>query len=245
MKLTISQTAKLTGISVRTLHYYDEIGLLKPTETTSAGYRYYDGDNLALLQQILFYRELAFPLKEIIAMVSQPDHDRQKTLKRHRHLLMLKRQHLDELLRLVDETLGGDTSMTQQEAAFTDYEAAKAQYAAEAKARWGHTDAYRESAQKEQGRTKAETAAMMEKAGEIFRSFAEMRGRDPSDPDVQALVRRWQAHITEFHYRCTDDILACLGEMYVEDARFRSNIDRYGDGTAQLMSDAIKICCSH
>ena len=92
MKLTVSETAKLMGISVRTLHYYDEIGLLKPSEVTGAGYRLYDDENLAGLQEILFYRELELPLKEIASLRAQPDHDRKRALTDHRELLLLKQK---------------------------------------------------------------------------------------------------------------------------------------------------------
>jgi DNA-binding transcriptional MerR regulator len=242
MKLSVSETAKLMGVSVRTLHYYDEIGLLKPSETSEAGYRFYDEENLAVLQEILFYRELEFPLKEILRMLSHPEHDRSGALKKHRELLLLKRQHIEELLRLVDDTLGGE-AMNKNRYTFADIEEAKSKYAAEAKARWGQTEAYQESARRDKNRTQAESVDIMNETNDIFASFAASMDKEPSDPEVQALVERWQALITKNHYTCTKEILEGLADMYISDERFIQNLDRFGDGTAQFMHDAIKAYC--
>jgi hypothetical protein len=126
----------------------------------------------------------------------------------------------------------------------SDYEAAKKRYAAEARERWGHTDAFRESTEKERARTSDESAGMMREADEIFSAFAAARQTDPSAPAVQELVKRWQALITKYHYDCTDDILAGLGEMYTADGRFTESIDRHGPGTARFISEAIRIYCA-
>ena len=107
MRLSISQAAQRSGVSVRTLRYYDEIGLLKPSEVTPAGYRYYDGPALETLQQIVFYRELGLPLEQISTILRAPDHNRTEALRRHRQLLLMKRRRLDDMLRLLDETIGG------------------------------------------------------------------------------------------------------------------------------------------
>jgi DNA-binding transcriptional MerR regulator len=241
MKLSISETSKLMGISVRTLHYYDEIGLLKPSETSEAGYRYYDDRSIELLQQILFFRELDFPLKEIGRILTSPEFDRTQALKRHRELLLLKQKQLGDLIRLVDDTLGGKESMENQK--FTDYEEAKAAYTEEARAKWGNTAAYGESEARGAKRSKAENNAVMSGAGKIFEEFAALRTKAPSDPQVQAAVARWQAFITDNFYSCTDEILSGLGKMYVADSRFTENIDSYGQGTAQFLSDAIRVYC--
>lgn len=244
MKLSVSKTSKLMGVSVRTLHYYDEIGLLKPSEKTEAGYRLYDGNALAVLQQILFYRELELPLKEIVHILSQPDHDQKKALTNHRALLLLKQQHIEDLLRLVDETLGGNENMSKGQFTFADYEEAREKYAAEANARWGHTEAYKESKRHEESRAETESIDMMNESNSIFEAFAKYMDRSPAEPEVQALVKRWQDFITRHHYCCTTEILAGLGEMYVADSRFTENIDRFGDGTAQFMSEAIRAYCA-
>ncbi|MGE4484752.1 MAG: MerR family transcriptional regulator [Oscillospiraceae bacterium] len=242
MKLSVGETAKLFDISVRTLHYYDEIGLLPPSELSDSGYRFYADGELEKLQQILFYRELGFPLSEIKTAMSRPDYDRTKALQNRRELLLLKRAHIDAMLRLVEETIGGK-KMEKPKITTADFDSAKAKYAAEAKERWGMTDAYRESGKKHAAYDAAKEAEIAEKAGEIFTAFAESMDKAPADMIVQELVARWQAHITEYHYKCTKEILASLGEMYAADERFISNIDRYGDGTAKFMSEAIREFC--
>lgn len=242
MRLTVSETAKLFGISVRTLRYYDEIGLLPPSETSDAGYRFYAEAELQKLQQILFYRELGFPLSEIGEAMSRPDYDRAKALRSRRGLLLLKRAHIDEMLRLVDEAIGGE-EMEKPKITLEAVEEAKAKYAAEAKERWGMTDAYRESEEKYAAYGSAEKVRIAEKAGDIFAAFAANMDKDPSDKAVQELVAKWQAHITESYYACTTEILAGLGEMYVADGRFTASLDQYGDGTAKFMSEAIRYYC--
>ena len=233
MKLSIGEAAQRLGVSVRTLRHYDEIGLVKPTETGENGYRYYDREALALLQQVLFYRELGLPLKEIKALLQAPETTRRQALLAHRRLLELKKQQLEGLLQLVDDTLGGKP-MTKPNITQADIDAAKEQYAQEAKARWGHTDAWKQS----QGKTP--DAASME---DIFRGFAALRDTDPGSPEAQAQVKVWQDFITDNMYTCTKEILAGLGQMYVCDERFTANLDKYGEGTARFMSEAIKRYC--
>jgi len=117
------------------------------------------------------------------------------------------------------------------------------QYAEEAKSRWGGTPEYRESAARENARSSEERAQVHAEESEIFAAFAALRNADASDARVQALVKRWQAHITKHYYACTDEILTGLGEMYTADERFKKNIDRFGEGTASLMSEAIAYYC--
>ena len=233
MRFSIGQAARMLDVSVRTLRHYDEIGLVKPAEVGENGYRYYDREAMALLQQVLFYRELGLPLKEIGPLLQAPETERRRALEAHRHLLELKKQQLEGLLQLVDDTLGGKT-MQKPKITQADIDAAKEQYAAEAKERWGHTDAWKQS----QGKTP--NAAKMD---EIFQGFAALLGTDPADGAVQVQVKTWQQFITDNLYPCTDEILAGLGQMYVCDERFTANLDKYGEGTAKLMSDAIKIYC--
>ena len=138
-------------------------------------------------------------------------------------------------LRWYDE-IGGKT-MSKPKITQVDLEAARKQYAQEAKERWGDTDVWKES------QTKQPQTGFMADAAEIFAGFAALVGTDPADASVQAQVARWQQHITDNYYTCTKQILAGLGQMYVCDARFTANLDQYGPGTAQLMSDAIAIYC--
>lgn len=246
MRLSVGEAARLFDVSVRTLRYYDEIGLLKPSEVSPSGYRYYDSDAIETLQQIMFYRELQMPLDEIAAILNDPGHNRRQALERHMELLLLRRKRLDSLVTLVDKTLNGDDTemdIENSKNAHKELEHTRGKYAAEAKERWGSTEAYKESEKKHAGYTPEDELQIAAEAEEIFKAFAASIGAAPESAAVQELVLRWQNHITKSHYACTKEILSCLGEMYVEDTRFTENIDRYGEGTAKLMSEAIKFYC--
>lgn len=240
----IKEVAELTGVTVRTLQYYDRIGLLRPSSLTEAGYRVYDQEALETLQQILFFRELDFPLSEIKEILSDPDFNRMEAFSKQRELLMLKRERLDRLIGTLDNRLKGEKRMDFKDFDQTEIEKAKKDYADEVKARWGHTDAYAESERKTGRYGKEDWKAVNEKGEEILREFGRHRADAPESEAVQALVCRWQQHITDSFYTCTDEILAGLGEMYTADPRFTENIDKYGEGTAALMAKAIAIYCS-
>ena len=236
MKMQIKEFAELTGVSVRTLHYYDEIGLLTPVFVDrSTGYRYYDEGSLLRMQQILFYRELEFSLKSIAEILASPHYDKNMALKQQKHLLILKKERLDRLISAVDEAMEGENVMS----AFDNSKFE--QYKAEAKEKWGNTDAYREYEEK----AKAQSQDSMQSAADgmdlIFAEFAYcMKNGEAADSTAaQALVKKLQQHITDNYYTCTKEILVGLGQMYVLDERFRNNIDRHGIGTAAFVSDAI------
>lgn len=147
--MKINEVAKLTGITTRTLHYYDEIGLLKPSQITDAGYRLYDENNLSELQQILFFRELNFPLNEIKEIMTNSEYDKTEALKKHKELLLKKRERIDRLVTLVENTIKGDGEMSFKEFDMTEIESAKKKYAKEVKERFGNTEAYTESEEKQ------------------------------------------------------------------------------------------------
>ena len=237
---TVKEVSRLSGVSVRTLHYYDEIGLLSPTKTTQAGYRLYDDAALSRLRQILFFRELDFPLKEIGEILSDPSFDETKALKNHRALLCLKQQRLERLIDLVDRILKGENIQDMKPFDQSEIQAAKEKYAAEAKERWGSTPAFAQSQKKAQGYTDAQWQSIQQEMDEIFSGFHRHMQQSPDAPEVQALVGRWQDHLSRYYYDCTPEILAGLGQMYTEDERFLQNIDsRYGAGTAAFLSAAI------
>ena len=230
--MQIREFSRLTGVSVRTLHYYDQIGLLRPARVDKdSGYRYYDEASLLRMQQILFYRELDFPLKDICRILSSPNFDAQQALAEQRQLLSLKKQRLERLIAAIDDHVKGEINMH----AFDNREFA--QYREEVKEKWGHTQAYAEYQQKGKQDYNALTAGM----DAIMAEFAACRqtGYAPASAEAQALVKKLQGYITENFYNCTDAILAGLGEMYVADDRFRANIDRHGDGTAEFIRQAI------
>lgn len=211
---TVHEVSRLTGVSVRTLHHYDAIGLLKPAKVTRAGYRLYDDAALRRLQSILLFRELQFPLKEIRAILDNPAFDPAQALAQQIELLELQRRRLGELIAFARELQQkGDECMD-----FTAFDKTELeQYAAEAKARWGATDAYREFEQRQAADT----------------------------PAVQQAVAVLQRFITEHYYHCTNDILAGLGQMYAADERFAASIDRAGGaGTADFAARAIAAYCA-
>ncbi len=244
MKMQIKEFAKLTGVSVRTLHYYDEIGLLKPAFVDEQnGYRFYDENSLLRMQEILFYRELDFPLKSILEILSSPDYDKKKALAEQRKLLELKKERLERIIDALDGATKGKVTM----AAFdnSDYETARKQYEVEAKQRWGETDAYKEHQEKTADYSKDKWQEVNDGLMEIFAKLAECKkeGNSAESEKAQSLVRELQTYITENYYTCTKDILAGLGQMYIADERFKTNIDKNGDGTAAFVSKAIEIYC--
>ena len=244
MKLTISQMAKITGVSVRTLHYYDEIDLLKPCLVNPEnGYRYYDEEDLSDLQQILFFRELDFSLKQIAKIMKSSDYNREEALEKQRQLLKLKRNRLDKIILLLDRQLKGDSKMSFNEFDTSDFEAAKKQYEKEVKEKWGSTDAYKQNQKKTASYTNEDWKNNTAKMDELLKKFSEKVGTDPANAEVQNLVEQWQQHITDCYYDCTKEILAGLGQMYSGDQRFKDNMDKFGEGTSQLISDAIAIYC--
>lgn len=245
MKLQIREFAKLTGVSVRTLHFYDEIGLLKPSSVDEQnGYRFYDEYALTQMQEILFYRELDFPLKEIRMILSSPDYDKQNALKKQKHLLILKKERLERLISALDSAMKGEI-VNMNVFDNSKFEAERKEYAKEAKEKWGDTAAYKESAEKTADYSADKWKQINSAMYEIISEFADCKGKGfaPENPEAQALAKKWQNFITENYYTCTKEILLGLAEMYVEDERFQKNIDRHGDGMAQFISDAIKAYC--
>ena len=241
--MKINEVAKLLGVTVRTLHYYDEIGLLKPSEITEAGYRLYDSTALETLQQILFFRELDFSLNDIKKIMRNQNYDKANALTKHRELLLQKRNHIDDLIVLVDNTLKGEYDMSFKQFDMTEFEATKKKYAAEVKERWGSTAAYNESEKKTSSYDDSQWKVLSGEGEAILQEFGENRNIQPQSTEAQALVKKWQDYITANFYNCTKEILSCLGLMYIGDERFTKNIDQNGAGTAAFMASAIEIYC--
>ena len=244
MKLQIKEFAELTGVSVRTLHYYDEIGLLKPSFVDEQnGYRFYDENSLERMQEILFYRELDFPLKSIVEILASPNYDKPKALAEQKRLLTIKKDRLERLIAALEQAEKGEITMSAFDN--SEYETARQQYEAEAKQRWGGTDAYKESQAKTAGYSKGKWNDVLAGMNGIFAEFTECKkcGESADSDATQRLVKKLQDYITGSFYHCTNDILAGLGQMYVCDERFKKNIDKNGEGTAEFVSEAIKIYC--
>ena len=242
MKLQIKEFAELTGVSVRTLHYYDEIGLLKPCFVDEQnGYRFYDEGSIERMQEILFYRELDFSLKSIGEILALPSYDKQKALVKQKRLLMLKKNRLERLIETLEQAEKGEITMSIFDN--SEYEIARQQYEIEAKQRWGATSAYKESKVKTAGYSKDKWNDILGGMNCIFAEFAECKrcGEYAGSNTAQQLVKKLQDYITANFYHCTNEILAGLGQMYVCDERFKSNIDSHGEGTAEFATEAIKI----
>ena len=270
--LTIKQVSELSGVSIRTLQYYDNIGLLTPSERTEAGYRLYGEEQLATLQEILLFRELEFPLKEIKAILGSPDHDREKALRQQVELLTLKKERLEGLIRLADELRTAQRKDTTSKNSALEKNSARErrttmdfkafdktrleEYAKRAREEYSGTDAYKEYEVKSAGRTAETEAVLGEGLMAIFARFGKLLTNgtsggsegetpaDPASPAAQELVRELQAFITEHFYTCTPEILAGLGKIYAADGEFKENIDHAGgSGTAEFASKAIEFYC--
>ena len=240
MKMQIKEFADFTGVSVRTLHYYDEIGLLRPAFVDrDTGYRFYDEKSFHRMQEILFYRELDFSLKSIGEILSSPNYDKNKALNEQKHLLTLKKERLERLISAIEDAVKGENVMK----AFDNSEFEK--HKAEAKEKWGKTDAYKEHAERTQNYSKQKWNDLAEGMDHIMAAFAlcMRKGENPDSIEAQNLVKMLQNHITENYYVCTNEILFGLGQMYVADERFRNNIDKHADGTAAFICEAIAIYC--
>ena len=239
--MTVNEVSKLTGVSIRTLQYYDKIGLLHPAKYTEAGYRLYDDAALETLQQILLFRELEFPLKDIKEIISSPDFDRSRALEQQIELLTLKKEHIENLIDLAK----GIKLLGVRKMNFDAFDTSKIdEYAAQAKASWGKTSAYKEFEEKTKGRTKEEDQRVYQGMIDIFGEFGQIRNTDPGSGEAQALVKKLQDYITEHMYTCTEEILSSLGKMYAGGGDFTTNIDRFGgEGTAVFASKAIEIYC--
>lgn len=236
--MTVHEVSEISGVSIRALHHYDHIGLLPATEVTEAGYRLYDEAALERLQNILFFKELEFSLKDIKEILDSPGFDRSKALEQQIHLLELRKEHLQNLIDFAKEmkTIGGKLM------SFEAFDTKKIEeYEAQAKALWGKTDAYKEYERKSKGRCQEEQQKLNAEMMNIFAGFGRIKESKPDSAEALALVKKLQNHITENYYTCTDEILLGLGTMYAGGGDFTSNIDRAGgEGTAAFVCEAIK-----
>lgn len=234
---TVKEVSRLTGISVRTLHHYDAIGLLKPAAVTESGYRLYNDEALNRLQNILLFRELQFPLKDIRDILDNPDFVPEEALEQQIHLLELKRNHLDKLISFALEIQKkGVNNVNFQPFDKTEIE----RYSTEVKERWGSTAAYREYQEKTNRQTSAETEQAAGHIMSLFARLGALKHLPPKDAQAQNIIRELQEFISEHYYTCTDDILKELGQMYACDARMKRNIDKAGgEGTAEFAAQVI------
>ena len=239
--MTVQEVSRQTGVSVRTLHYYDQIGLLPPRQVTEAGYRLYDEASLERLQHILLYKELQFPLKDIKTILDSPDFDRNRALEQQIELLRLRKEHLENLILLAQGIYGFGVKHMN----FDAFDTKKIdEYAAQAKESWGKTDAWKEYEKKQKGRTREDENQIAQGLMEVLAGFHGLKDRPVEDPIVQAQVEKLQAYMTAHYYTCTQPILASLGRLYGGGGAMTENIDRYaGEGTGEYAARAIAAYC--
>ena len=238
---TVTEIAQLAHISVRTLHHYDAIGLLKPTEITEAGYRLYDDAALERLYLILLFRELEFPLKDIQAILDAPDFDRNRILEQQVEMLKAKAAHLQNLIHLAN----GIKLTGVKNLKFKNWDPKKIdEYSAQAENLYGKTDAWQEYQKKSKGRSKGQEQALGEGILELFTKLGAMKEMSPESSEVQSWVQQLQSYITEHFYNCTPQILMGLGEMYAGGGSMTENIDAAGGkGTGEFAREAIRHYC--
>lgn len=241
----INEIAKLTGLTTRALRYYDEVGILKPSEISESGYRLYDDEVLEILQQILFFKELDVPLKQIKSILENPNFDKISMLKKHKKLIVLKRDRLNKILALINKNLRGEKCMS-----FTEFDVAEIKkyqkiYGDEAKKLYKNTEAFSEYQKKTSEYSESQWDIVNRGMLNIFGQFADAMDKEPSAPEVQSLVEKWKNYITKNFYECTNEILSGLGQLYVQDKRFKENIDKQKTGLAEFISNATKHYCKH
>jgi len=239
--MTVNEVSKLAGVSIRTLQYYDKIGLLHPTGHTDAGYRLYDDTDLERLQHILLFRELEFSLKDIASIINRPDFDRSKALEQQIEMLKLKREHIDNLMNFaIGIKLLGVKHMD-----FKAFDRSKLdEYSRQAKDMYKESPEYKEMEEKSKNRTKEEEGILADRFMLLFKEAGTLKDTDPASPEAQDLVKRIQDFITENLYTCSKKILSGLGKMYSSGGDFTKNIDEYGgEGTAEFIDKAIQIYC--
>ncbi len=239
---TVHEVSKLAKVSVRTLHYYDNIGLLSPTTVTEAGYRLYDDTALERLQYILLFRELGFPLKEIKQILNSSDFDRNKALEQQIELLTLKKEHLENLINFAR----GIKAIGVRYLDFSAFDTSKIdEYAMQAKATYGNTESYKEYEEKTKDKTNEEMQVLGDELMQLFVEFGQMKKQDAASDMVQMQVRKLRDYINDNFYTCTNKILKILGKMYSGGGSITENIDDAGGkGTAEFVAKAIEIFCA-
>ena len=237
--MTVAQVCKRTDVSVRTLHNYDQIGLLKPTEVTDAGYRLYDDGALDKLYMILVYRELGLSLNEISSILDAPDYDRNRVLE---HQIQMMQERVEKLQNRISFARG----MLMLGVKYMDFEGFDPkkidEYSQQAKVLYGKTDAYKEFEQKQKGRTEEQVQDLGAQVMELFAKLGKMRPCAADSEEAQNWAKELQAFFTEHFYTCTPQILKSLAESYAGGGSMTENIDKAGgEGTGAFAKQVIDI----
>jgi DNA-binding transcriptional MerR regulator len=243
--VNVGEVAALAGVTVRTLHHYDRIGLLSPSERTPAGYRRYTPSDLDRLHQVLVYRELGFPLEEIATLLDDPGADPVAHLRRQLALLRDRLDRTRAMVAAVEKEMEARTmgiSLTPEERFEVFGDNDPSQYDAEVEERWGETDAYRESRRRTSSYTKDDWLRIKAEGADVERRFAEaMRsGAAPDSAQAMDVAEEHRQHISRWFYDCPPEMHAGLGRMYVEDERFTAHYEEVAPGLAQYVSTAVQ-----
>lgn len=245
MTYTVHQVSKISGVTIRTLHYYDEIGLLKPTRVMGNGYRVYEEKDLITLQQILFYKELEFSLVDIKKIINASDFNIKDALEDQQKLLEIKKKRLEKLIQTIETSKelykGGEIMNTDDLfVSFGDEELIE--YQKEAKQRWGNTDAYKQSMEKVKNWTKEDYKRIQEEGNTLTQELAHAMDFEITSEKVQSLIKKHYNGIS-YYYNCSLEMYKNLGEMYVTDPRFTAYYENFRVGLAQFINDAIIYYC--
>ncbi|HLL50766.1 MAG TPA: MerR family transcriptional regulator [Thermomicrobiales bacterium] len=245
LSYAVGQLAELAGVTVRTLHHFDRIGLLKPSGRTHAGYRLYGESDLQRLQQILLYRELGFPLEEIGTILDEPDGDAVVHLRRQRGLLETRIRRLELMVAAVDKEMeaykmGIQLTPEERFEVWGDFD--PDEHAAEAEERWGDSDAFGETQRRASRYSKEDWLRIKAEADDVTeRLVAAMTSGEPPDGNVAMdLVEVHRQHISRWFYECSHEMQAALGDMYVADPRFRKTYEDMAQGLAEYVRAAIR-----
>ena len=244
VKQTIKEVSKACNVSVRTLHHYDQIGLLSPSERTDAGYRLYGEAELIRLQQILFFRELDFSLKEIKILLDLPGFNLLEALRKHRSLLLLKKERITRLISLTNQILEGEAQMDFKILDNQEISTMKDQYRKEVEQRWKDTSTYKKYHERTRTYTKEVWKEIERKMQNFFQELNCLKPRTPDDPVVQEWLEKYRSFIDEYFYPCSKDTLIQLSELYISDERFQQFIDREGDGLSTYLHQIITFACT-
>lgn len=240
--LTVKQLSKLAGVTPRTLHHYDEIGLLKPSRVGDNGYRYYGEESVLQLQQILFYRELGMPLEDIKKIMGRRDFDVMGALHSHKEALQKQVARLNRLIHTVDNTINhlkGKTIMSEKSLFEGFSEEEQEKYAAEAEELYG-AESVRASMQKWKSYSAAEKKRIMEEGNKNYRDMIAVMPQGPQSPEAQAVVERWRKHLDYFWTPNLEQLLA-LANGYHDDPRFKANFDKMHPRLAEFMREAVRV----
>ncbi|WP_438312516.1 MerR family transcriptional regulator [Streptomyces sp. HUAS TT3] len=244
MGYSVGQVAGFAGVTVRTLHHYDEIGLLSPSSRSHAGHRRYDDADLDRLQQVLFYRELGFPLDEVAVLLDDPDSDPREHLRRQHTLLSDRIARLQQMAKAVEHAMEAKKmgiNLTPEEKFEVFGDADPDQYAEEVEQRWGGTDAYKESQRRAASYTKEDWQRIQAEGEDLNRRLAALldSGAAADSEEAMDLAEEHRAAIERNHYTCPYEMHTCLGEMFVSDERFTAHYDSVRPGLAVFLRDAI------